>query len=328
MNKKNRKQLVLILLACMSVSIAGHAAIPQKTAEIIRNSKVYDMNKNKNQEPLPQWTEQAWRFLTHKGIKPVQASAIVANLMAESRGNPLAANPLSGATGIQQWLGPRKVKLRELYGDNPSIYNQMEFLVDEHNGIYPGFGWNFKGQGRHVPASGYYQYGRQEFEEAGQPEMAAIAWNQGFGRPGRHELHNGRRAQWARKIFNAYASPPDDDDDDDDGLPEIDGWLEENEPAFHAERDNTGVRIAPDVTDDHERELWRTGAQARTQTPLHGAQTDGTNAQYRQQQQLLQEMQQDRERQEQEKNFLLSLIAELNKPVHRRSRSNGSHGNG
>jgi len=57
-------------------------------------------------------------------LKDYQAAAIVGNFMLESGGNKLkidAVNPISKAYGTAQWLGPRKTKLFEKYGENPTL---------------------------------------------------------------------------------------------------------------------------------------------------------------------------------------------------------------
>ena len=72
-------------------------------------------------------------FFTNKGLSVNQARGILGNLMQESRGNHYAVNRTSGATGIAQWLGPRKQKLHQRYGKNPSLQDQLNFIWEELN---------------------------------------------------------------------------------------------------------------------------------------------------------------------------------------------------
>lgn len=73
-------------------------------------------------------------FLQRAGITPEQARGVTAGLHAESGLNPNAVNPTSGAYGIGQWLGPRKRALFARYGRNPSLDQQLAFLVSELQG--------------------------------------------------------------------------------------------------------------------------------------------------------------------------------------------------
>lgn len=80
----------------------------------------------------PQWTAaQLEAFLKSRGLTANQARGVAAGAYAESRLNPAAVNPKSGAFGIGQWLGSRKAELFRRYGARPSLAQQMEFLVWE-----------------------------------------------------------------------------------------------------------------------------------------------------------------------------------------------------
>jgi len=58
-------------------------------------------------------------------------AAIMGNLYAESHYNPQAINPTSKAYGICQWLGSRKKLLFDTYGENPTINQQIDYLIWE-----------------------------------------------------------------------------------------------------------------------------------------------------------------------------------------------------
>lgn len=72
-------------------------------------------------------------FFKNKGLTDNQARGILGNLMQESRGNHAITNKTSGAFGLAQWLGPRKQRLIQKYGQNPTIQQQLEFIWEELN---------------------------------------------------------------------------------------------------------------------------------------------------------------------------------------------------
>ena len=72
-------------------------------------------------------------FFRNKGLSDVQARGIVGNLMQESRGNHNKINKSSKAFGLAQWLGPRKQRLIQKYGTNPTVSQQLEFIWEELN---------------------------------------------------------------------------------------------------------------------------------------------------------------------------------------------------
>jgi hypothetical protein len=167
-----------------------------------------EMKETAARKDVPKWAEQLYKYALERGMPDVQASGMVGNIMAESSGNPEAVNDTSKAFGLQQWLGARLEKIREVYGDNPTFEQQMEYLLDEYSGKYPGLGWLYTKQGKHNGRAGfdYYNYSRDEFKSAQTPEEAAVYWNQGFGRPKRVHLANERRKDWARKVYDAFAT--------------------------------------------------------------------------------------------------------------------------
>lgn len=73
-------------------------------------------------------------FFQGIGFTPDQASGVAAGVWAESRFDPNAVNPTSGAYGIGQWLGSRKAELFAQYGPNPGLYDQLQFLAWELTG--------------------------------------------------------------------------------------------------------------------------------------------------------------------------------------------------
>lgn len=73
-------------------------------------------------------------FLQRGGVPAHVAKGATAGAWAESRLDPNAVNPKSGAYGIGQWLGSRKAELFRRYGSRPSLAQQMEFLLWELRG--------------------------------------------------------------------------------------------------------------------------------------------------------------------------------------------------
>lgn len=69
--------------------------------------------------------------LVHSGFSRDQARGISAGIAAEGGGLGRAKN---GAFGIGQWLGPRAKALHARYGANPTLSQQVEFLVSELRG--------------------------------------------------------------------------------------------------------------------------------------------------------------------------------------------------
>lgn len=77
--------------------------------------------------------QQVLNFFQQKGLSEHQARGILGNLMQESRGNHTITNKSSGAFGLAQWLGPRKQRLMQKYGSNPTVQQQLEFIWEELN---------------------------------------------------------------------------------------------------------------------------------------------------------------------------------------------------
>ena len=79
------------------------------------------------------FNQYALNFFRNKGLSDAQARGIVGNLMQESMGNYTAINKSSKAFGLAQWLGPRKERLIQKYGPNPTVQQQLEFIWEELN---------------------------------------------------------------------------------------------------------------------------------------------------------------------------------------------------
>lgn len=157
--------------------------------------------------------DEIWDYLTEKkGIPQTQAVGILANIAAESGGDPEALGA-AGDFGIQQWLGPRKKELQRRYGKKPTLTQQLDYLVDEYQGKVPGLGWNYINQGKFFDkdAQGnvynYYMYSKSDFDNAVNYKDATVAWNQGYGRPLGSTLRNEKRFEFADMFANRYGVP-------------------------------------------------------------------------------------------------------------------------
>ena len=84
---------------------------------------------------------EANNFFIEKGYSPLQASAITGNLMQESKLDPTVTNK-TGAFGIAQWLGDRKVKLGTWADQNGlnkyDFKTQLEFVNFELKNSHKG----------------------------------------------------------------------------------------------------------------------------------------------------------------------------------------------
>lgn len=75
--------------------------------------------------------QDAFNYFVGQGWSPQASAGISAGLFAESRLNPGAVNPSSGAFGIGQWLGSRQQSLFNQYGSNPTFDQQLSFVNQE-----------------------------------------------------------------------------------------------------------------------------------------------------------------------------------------------------
>lgn len=197
-NKPKIKKLLNALPA--AIPVAGAAAVGSTMSSdgesyaaggVVGNVDNYDI---------------AFDYLTkERKLKPEQAVAIMSNLQGESNMDPSIENSI-GAYGVQQWLGPRKKELFKKYGSKPTLLQQLEFLVDEHEGKIKGAGWNYINKGKNMGTDrfNYYMYSRSDFDNAPSVADAIIAWNQGFGRPATFELNNERRLKAGMELASRF----------------------------------------------------------------------------------------------------------------------------
>jgi hypothetical protein len=70
-------------------------------------------------------------YLQSKGLPSNVAAAILGNLHQESGLNPNAVGDNGASYGLAQWQGNRRKQLHQRYGLNPSVEQQLDFLVSE-----------------------------------------------------------------------------------------------------------------------------------------------------------------------------------------------------
>lgn len=145
---------------------------------------------------------QAYKYFTEeRGMSQIQALAIIGNLMAESGMQETTRGDDDTSYGIQQWHKERKGKLfdysKKKGHSEPSFQDQLEFLADEYEGK-TGYS-NFLYQSRGKKGPGYYNYSRQDFQDAPGLYDAVVAWNQGAGRPHKSVIRNDVRYNEALK---------------------------------------------------------------------------------------------------------------------------------
>lgn len=81
-------------------------------------------------------TTQAWLYMKNElGFSDIVCAGIIGNMMAECGGcwtSDLDWDVSSSSGyGMIQWLGSRKQQLFSIYGSNPSVENQLDFIKDE-----------------------------------------------------------------------------------------------------------------------------------------------------------------------------------------------------
>ena len=74
-------------------------------------------------------------YFISKGLTRNQAKGIYGNLMQESNGSATARSK-DGSYGIAQWLGDRKQRLFEMFGNNPTFQQQLDFIWWELNNTH------------------------------------------------------------------------------------------------------------------------------------------------------------------------------------------------
>ncbi len=97
------------------------------TSKILTIRRVTSSNKS----------NQIINYFINKGLTINQAKGIYGNLMQESKGNIEAVSKDgNNSYGIAQWTGSRKDRLFSMYGTNPNLDQQLDFLWWELNNTH------------------------------------------------------------------------------------------------------------------------------------------------------------------------------------------------
>lgn len=149
-------------------------------------------------------------------MPPIQAIAVIANLTHESGLDPYAEGDSGASLGLQQWRDDRRKALEKFALSRrhsyPTYDDQIAFLMNEYNN---GQAFQFTHRGKNLYAAGktknptfdYYQFSKNDFENANSLYDAVIAWNQGVGRPTKKYAYNDRRYAIAKSIADRHGIP-------------------------------------------------------------------------------------------------------------------------
>ena len=140
--------------------------------------KVVDKGDPKNKEIAYKF------FVEEKGYSPEVALGIVGNLMQESHANlvtTVEGFDGTGSLGIEQWLGHRKKKLKEVRpNDFDTLRRQLEFIDWELNNTE--------------------KRAASKLKNAKSVEDAALTFSKYYERPHKDYAHNDKRVNYAKNL--------------------------------------------------------------------------------------------------------------------------------
>lgn len=139
-------------------------------------------------------------YMLSHDIDALHTAAVMGNIYQESRYNPAAVNPSSGAFGICQWLGGRKDALFDLAAERrvpaTDLQTQLDWFLKEYD-FEPGAtgGW-------------LQQAHRDRFVEIKDLDQAVEHYARRFERCGEGEANMSARIAEARRIYAALTQAP------------------------------------------------------------------------------------------------------------------------
>lgn len=140
---------------------------------------------------------KAMQFFQGKGLSFTQSAGIVGRLFAESKLDPNAINPKSGAYGIAQWLGDRKMAAVATQGD---LDRQLQLIWNEfHNKESQSFKDILNS--KTIPD---VSNAMEEYERAGDPSFTAYSAKVGETLAGLHMLQHTKAVSSAHTHTNHY----------------------------------------------------------------------------------------------------------------------------
>ena len=138
------------------------------------------------------YATKVWIYMKENfGWSDAICAGIMGNIMAEIGGGTLDFSDWNWdkrTLGMFQWLGSRKTDIKKLYGEIPTIEEQLEFMYDELYGT----------DGVHQQVTDSQ---REKILSSETPEQAAKRFSDWFERPGNSGIS---RQGYARKAYNYF----------------------------------------------------------------------------------------------------------------------------
>lgn len=139
---------------------------------------------------------QVWRIMSEDfGWNDVVCAGLMGNFFAECGGcwtSDLDYQETSnGSVGLAQWLGSRRKSLYSIYGENPTVEEQMQFLYDEMHGT--------NGVNREITQKQY-----DAIMNAETPEECAYLFALYFERP--NPVHIPPRKGYAKRAYEYFTN--------------------------------------------------------------------------------------------------------------------------
>lgn len=171
----------------------GFSAAKTKNSDVkTKKTSVKTSNDKKEYEIETNSTAQTvWNCLKKYGWNNIVCAGIMGNIMAEVGGQTfnLVYNASGGCGyGLCQWTSGRRQLLLSLYGENPTIEEQVEYIYKELTG---------EGVRRQVTNSGY-----NSIINASSPEECALAFAHAFERCGAAFQQRQINARKAYEVFS------------------------------------------------------------------------------------------------------------------------------
>ena len=144
--------LGLILTPCLIIVSANEEVQPTlvtiETQEVEIASEIFELKPVSETEPALSEEElkwqvraeeypiatQVWLYMKQNfGWSDIVCAGIMGNIMAEIGGGTLEFDNWNhnAPYGMFQWLGQRKIDIKQKYGAEPNIFEQLDFMYDE-----------------------------------------------------------------------------------------------------------------------------------------------------------------------------------------------------
>lgn len=160
-----------------------------------------------------------------RGYSRESTAGMLANIQAESGFRADAVNASSGAYGLGQWLPSSKIRTwldSHGHGDMDIASEDAQILMLA-DGMAAGDGWNnyyieqFRGEGYRTIDDSLYE----TWKRTDDPRAAAVAWMDGYERPGHTSAEARKRAEYAASWYEnvngiEFTGKPQTDDAGDD----------------------------------------------------------------------------------------------------------------